>query len=46
MRGPDTASQRYRVLEAYAIMAGKVKDEIEMALGQLLDMANQARRGR
>ncbi|PNH02040.1 Tetratricopeptide repeat protein 21A, partial [Tetrabaena socialis] len=41
VRGADTSSQRYRVLECYAIMAGKDKNEIENALNTLLDMANQ-----
>ncbi|KXZ45770.1 hypothetical protein GPECTOR_50g563 [Gonium pectorale] len=41
VRGADTGSQRYRVLECYAIMAGKDKNEIENSLNTLLDMANQ-----
>ncbi|GIL85609.1 hypothetical protein Vretimale_13293 [Volvox reticuliferus] len=41
VRGPDTATQRYKVLECYAIMAGKDKNEIENSLNTLLDLANQ-----
>ncbi|PNW81978.1 hypothetical protein CHLRE_06g268800v5 [Chlamydomonas reinhardtii] len=41
VRGADTTTQRYRVLESYAIMAGKDKNEIEASLNVLLDLANQ-----
>ncbi|KAG2502129.1 hypothetical protein HYH03_000619 [Edaphochlamys debaryana] len=41
VRGADTGSQRYKVLECYAIMAGKDKNEIENCLNILLEMANQ-----
>lgn len=41
VRGIETQSQRYRVLECYALMAGKDKNEVEGALNTLLDMANQ-----
>eukprot|EP00955_Chlamydomonas_euryale_P102382 365417-Chlamydomonas_euryale.AAC.3 len=40
MRLSDTHSTRYRVLEAYAMMAGRNGAEVEAALGKLLDMAN------
>lgn len=43
VRGADTTTQRYRVLESYAIMAGKDKNEIEASLNVLLDLANQVR---
>lgn len=46
MRGIETQSQRYRVLECYALMAGKDKNEVEGALNTLLDMANQVGSGR
>jgi len=41
VRPQDTQSQRYRVLDCYALMAGKEKNEIEEALSLLLDMASQ-----
>ncbi|EFJ52945.1 hypothetical protein VOLCADRAFT_78980 [Volvox carteri f. nagariensis] len=41
VRGADTTTQRYKVLECYAMMAGKDKNEIENALNALLDLANQ-----
>ncbi|GLC77752.1 hypothetical protein PLESTB_000959000 [Pleodorina starrii] len=41
VRGADTGTQRYKVLECYAIMAGKDKNEIESCLNTLLDLANQ-----
>ncbi|KAG1671374.1 hypothetical protein FOA52_002984 [Chlamydomonas sp. UWO 241] len=40
MRVQDTTTQRFRVLECYAMMAGKNSAEVETALGKLLDMAN------
>ncbi|MEW5313286.1 MAG: hypothetical protein WDW38_004868 [Sanguina aurantia] len=40
VRPQDTQSQRFKVLECYAMMASKDKAEVEGALNRLLDMAN------
>uniref|UniRef100_A0A7S3VHC1 Uncharacterized protein n=1 Tax=Dunaliella tertiolecta TaxID=3047 RepID=A0A7S3VHC1_DUNTE len=40
VRPQDMHSQRYKVLECYAIMAGKEQEEVEEALSRLLDLAN------
>ncbi|MEW5298948.1 MAG: hypothetical protein WDW36_002017 [Sanguina aurantia] len=40
VRPQDTQSQRFKVLECYAMMASKDKNEVEGALNRLLDMAN------